>query len=82
MQIRQLAILYDVNEDVRMQQDTDRTQERLLNIDELALFLNVPKSWIYGQTRLAKRTGFPVVKVGKYCRFDLQSVLSWLNEQG
>ncbi len=65
-----------------MQQNVARTQERLLNIDELALFLNVQKSWLYGQTRLAKRTGFPVVKVGKYCRFDLEAVLSWLNEQG
>ncbi len=65
-----------------MQQKVARTQKRLLNIDELALFLNVQKSWIYGQTRLAKTTGFPVVKVGKYCRFDLQAVLFWLNEQG
>jgi excisionase family DNA binding protein len=52
---------------------------QLMTIDELATFLNVPKSWVYGQTRTAKRTGFPVLKVGKYCRFDKSQVLRWLN---
>ena len=61
---------------------TDGTNgNRLLDIEELARFLNVPKSWIYGQTRQTKRTGFPVVKVGKYCRFNREAVMSWLNEQ-
>ena len=50
-----------------------------MSIDELAAFLNVRKSWVYGQTRTAKKTGFPVVKVGKYCRFDRRKVLTWLN---
>ena len=61
-----------------MEQDSNVAQ--LMTIDELATFLNVPKSWVYGQTRTAKRTGFPVVKVGKYCRFDRQEVLSWLKD--
>ena len=50
----------------------------LMTIGELAEYLNVPKSWVYGQTRLASRTGFPVVKVGKYCRFDRKQVMDWL----
>jgi excisionase family DNA binding protein len=54
--------------------------EPLMTIDELAAFLNVPKSWIYGQTRVAKRTGFPVTKVGKYCRFDRHRVMEWLRK--
>jgi excisionase family DNA binding protein len=58
-------------------EQTNLTQ--LMTIDELATFLNVPKSWVYGQTRTAKRTGFPVLKVGKYCRFDKGQVLQWLN---
>lgn len=53
--------------------------EPLMNIEELAVFLNVPKSWIYDKTRTAHLTGFPVVKVGKYCRFDRQKVLEWLS---
>ena len=53
---------------------------QLMTIDELATFLNVKKSWVYGQTRTAKKTGFPVVKVGKYCRFNRHEVLAWLND--
>jgi excisionase family DNA binding protein len=51
----------------------------LSTIEELAQFLQVKKSWIYGQTRVAKRTGFPVVRCGKYVRFKLDDVLRWLN---
>ena len=52
---------------------------RLLTIGELAQFLQVKKSWVYGQTRVARRTGFPVVRCGKYVRFKLDDVLKWLN---
>ena len=52
---------------------------RLVTIKELAEFLQVKKSWIYGQTRVAQRTGFPVVRCGKYVRFRLDDVLRWLN---
>ncbi len=51
----------------------------LLTIDELAQFLQVKKSWVYGQTRVARRTGFPVIRCGKYVRFKLDDVLKWLN---
>ena len=53
-----------------------------MSIDQLATYLNVPKSWIYSQTRMRKHNGFPVVKVGKYCRFDRKAVAEWLDEQG
>ncbi len=49
----------------------------LLTIDELAEELNVPRSWIYYQSRLHKETGFPIRKFGKYLRFDLEKVLAW-----
>ena len=52
---------------------------RLLNVEELSQFLQVKKSWVYGQTRVARRTGFPVVRCGKYVRFKLDDVLKWLN---
>jgi excisionase family DNA binding protein len=59
--------------------DSTRTGDSpLMSVEELAVYLKVPKSWVYGQTRLASRTGFPVVKVGKYCRFDRQQVMDWL----
>ncbi len=54
--------------------------ERLLTIGELAQYLQVKWSWIYGQTRVARRTGFPVVRCGKYVRFKLNDVLEYLNK--
>ena len=55
---------------------------RLLTVEELSQFLQVKKSWIYGQTRVARRTGFPVIRCGKYVRFRLDDVLNWLNRNG
>ena len=52
--------------------------QKLLTIGELADFLQVKKSWLYSQTRIAERSGFPVLRCGKYCRFDLNEVLNWL----
>ena len=56
--------------------------EPLMTLEQLAAYLSVPKSWVYGQTRTAKRTGFPVIKAGKYCRFDRHRVMAWLEDQG
>jgi excisionase family DNA binding protein len=53
----------------------------LLTVDELAAELKVPKSWIYSRTRLRGDEQIPHLKCGKYCRFDFQRVLDWLNEQ-
>jgi excisionase family DNA binding protein len=52
----------------------------LLTIDELATLLRVPRSWIYDKTRVSKQNGFPVLRVGKYLRFESQKVLDWLNK--
>lgn len=52
----------------------------LLTVDELAAELKVPKSWIYSRTRLSGEDQIPHLKCGKYCRFDFQRVLEWLNE--
>jgi excisionase family DNA binding protein len=56
-------------------------QSRLLTVEELADYLQVPKGWIYDRTRIAEDDGgIPRVKVGKYVRFNLQDVLNWLKE--
>jgi excisionase family DNA binding protein len=52
--------------------------EPLMNIDELAMYLNVPKSWVYEQSRLKK---IPLFKAGKYLRFDRRAVLRWMVDQ-
>jgi len=49
----------------------------LLGVDQLARRLGVPKSWVYRQCRLHKKTGFPVEKFGKYNKFDYEKVREW-----
>ena len=56
-------------------------QDNLLSVNELAEVLNVPKSWIYARTRETGSNTIPVIKCGKYCRFDLDRVMEWLNKQ-
>ena len=55
-----------------------RIVKKLLDIEELAAVLNVPKSWIYQRTRLGQK-GIPHYKMGKYVRFDLDAVLAFLS---
>ena len=61
--------------------ENEEKSQKLLTIDEVAAFLRVPKSWVYDKTRVSDRIGFPVIRVGKYLRFDLQKVLKWLNDK-
>ena len=60
------------------QENHARKPEPLMSVKELAEYLNVRKSWVYAQIREARRTGFPVIKVGKYRRFVRQDVMTWL----
>jgi excisionase family DNA binding protein len=53
----------------------------LLNVDELAVALKVPKSWIYDQTRRKTKNHIPHIRVGRYPRFVLSDVLAWLEVQ-
>ena len=53
----------------------------LLDSNELAEYLNVPKSWVYEKTRDRSKGSIPRVMVGKYVRFNIQDVLEWLNRQ-
>lgn len=54
-------------------------EDRLLTVQEIANYLSVPKSFIYGKTRTGE---IPTVRVGrKYCRFSLLAVKEWLKGQ-
>jgi len=55
--------------------------QNLLSVDELAESLNVKKSWIYSRSRETGPDAMPMYKVGKYCRFVLDDVLTWLKSQ-
>ena len=56
------------------------TEDRLIDIKELAKILNVPVSWIYQRTRLGVEA-IPHIKVGKYVRFNLQEVVEFLRNK-
>ena len=53
--------------------------ETLLTVQELALRLNVPATWIYQRTRLGQRA-LPHVRLGKYIRFNINEVMVFLKK--
>ena len=60
----------------------DQSVRRLFTVEQMAEDLNVPKSWIYGQTRLKGENRIPYLRVGKYVRFDPLEVRAWLIARG
>jgi hypothetical protein len=52
----------------------------LLTIKEMATRLKVPPSGLYSRTR-SKNTDFPVIRCGKYCRFDPDAVFAWIKQK-
>lgn len=54
--------------------------QELLTIGEMADRLRVPISWLYSRTRI-KDSDFPVIRVGKYCRFNPDAVLTWIKRK-
>jgi excisionase family DNA binding protein len=48
---------------------------RLLNADQLAERLGVPRSWVYAEARSGR---LPHVPLGRYKRFRAESVDEWL----
>ena len=55
--------------------------DALMTVDELADYLRVPKSWVYGRTREKGPDAIPRVSCGKYIRFRLNEVLAWLDKR-
>jgi len=51
-----------------------RTRSRLWAPEDLAEYLNVPVGWIYKRTRKNGPDIIPHCKLGKYLRFDPESV--------
>ncbi len=52
--------------------------EKFLTVAEIAEILNVPVSWIYNRTRARGLERIPHVKLGKYLRFDVNAVRTWV----
>ena len=55
--------------------------DELMTVSEIAEFLKVPVSWVYERTRRAGIEQIPHVKLGKYLRFSVSEVKTWLQEQ-
>jgi len=52
--------------------------EALLTVHEVAELLRVPTSWVYERTRRRGMDRLPHIKIGKYLRFRLREVESYL----
>lgn len=52
--------------------------ERLVSVQELAEYLGVKVSWVYGRTSAGT---IPHVKVGRYVRFRIADVERWLERK-
>lgn len=53
---------------------------QLLTVSEVADALKVPVSWVYNRTRCRGREKMPHIKLGKYLRFEPDTVRQWLAE--
>ena len=51
---------------------------QLLTVPEIAQALKVPVSWVYERTRRRGAERMPHIKLGKYLRFELGDVRTWL----
>ena len=61
---------------------TDTGRGRLLTVEEVAVLLHVPVSWVYGRTRKRSLERLPGYRLGKYWRFREDEVLAWLVSHG
>ena len=55
--------------------------EALLTVQEVAEILNVPVSWVYDRTRKRGAARLPHFKLGKYLRFEEQTIREFLDRQ-
>jgi excisionase family DNA binding protein len=51
----------------------------LMTVAETARVLHVPVSWVYERTRRRGKERIPHLKLGKYLRFEIAAVRSWLD---
>jgi excisionase family DNA binding protein len=56
-------------------------QQELITISELSQKLKVPVSWLYSRTRERGDRTIPLVRVGKYLRFNYEDVRQWLQKK-
>ena len=55
--------------------------DELMTVAEIAGFLKVPVSWVYERTRRRGIDKLPHVRLGKYLRFSLSEIRTWLEKR-
>jgi excisionase family DNA binding protein len=61
--------------------DADGDFADLLTVQETAQFLKVSVSWIYEHVRPDAEDRLPMVKLGKYLRFDRRDLLAYIDSK-
>ena len=56
-------------------------EQELITISELSQKLKVPVSWLYSRTRERGEGTIPLMRVGKYLRFNFEDVRQWLQDK-
>ena len=54
---------------------------RLLTVEDVAILLHVPVSWVYGRTRKRSLERLPGYRIGKYWRFREDEIHEWVKRQ-
>lgn len=58
---------------------------KLLTAEEVAELLQVPRTWVYRESRTWERTrggqGLPTVTLGRYRRYSWEAIERWINQQ-
>ncbi len=54
----------------------------ILTPEELAARLKVPLSWVREKTRGRQKNPLPVLRIGRYIRFNWPAVAAWLAATG
>ncbi len=57
------------------------TEDRLLLPHELARTLGVSISWVRNHAAPSSKNPIPTKRVGRFIRFDLDEVLTWVEKQ-
>lgn len=61
--------------------DKETGINRLLTVEEVAVLLHVPVSWVYGRTRKRSLERLPGYRLGKYWRFRENEIHAWVEDQ-
>jgi predicted DNA-binding transcriptional regulator AlpA len=66
---------------VAVQSPSPIDPSQILTLSELAERLKVSERWVYEKSRRRCLNPLPVIRIGRYLRFDWLEVSAWLRQQ-